>query len=120
MAFQLADDLLDYIGDPQITGKPIGSDLRDGRATLPFLLGMERANEHDVCILRSAFADTSLTDRGVQKICDLLSKYRVFESVRSEAQEFVLGSAEVLSRLPNTEAKSGLLALTDYVVQRNR
>ncbi|MES1228156.1 MAG: polyprenyl synthetase family protein, partial [Armatimonadota bacterium] len=43
MAFQLADDLLDYTGDPLITGKPRGSDLRDGRATLPFLLAMEAA-----------------------------------------------------------------------------
>ena len=41
MAFQLADDLLDYIGDPEITGKPRGSDLRDGRATMPFLLALQ-------------------------------------------------------------------------------
>src|SRR5687768_14737859 len=41
MAFQIADDLLDYTGDPSVTGKPLGSDLRDGRATLPFLYALQ-------------------------------------------------------------------------------
>src|SRR5579871_1896917 len=43
MAFQIADDLLDYTGDPLITGKPRGSDLKDGRATLPLLLALDDA-----------------------------------------------------------------------------
>ncbi len=120
MAFQLADDLLDYTGDPAITGKPRGSDLRDGRATLPFLLALQDATKSERDELLHAFGDPTLEDSAVLHICTLLAAHRAFERTREFAQEQVALAAEALVSLPSTPALDCFLALTDYVIQRDR
>ncbi len=120
MAFQIADDLLDYTGDPLITGKPRGSDLKDGRATLPFLLGLQAASPHERNLLLKAFGCASLSDENVLEICDLLTRYEAFEHTREVAREFVDQSDEALTLLPPSTARDCFAALTGYVVQRDR
>ena len=120
MAFQIADDLLDYTGDPAITGKPRGSDLKDGRATLPFLLAMEDAPESEQAFLLSAFGCATLSDANVQAVCDLLARYDAFDRTRQVAREFVEQSDAALTLLPPSMARDCFAALTDYVVQRDR
>ena len=100
MAFQIADDLLDYTGDPLITGKPRGSDLKDGRATLPFLLALEDASQTERAFLLDAFGCATLRDERVTAVCDLLTRYDAFERTRQAARAFVEQSAVSLSALP--------------------
>ncbi len=120
MAFQLADDLLDYTGDPLLTGKPRGSDLRDGRATLPFLLGIQAASPGERARLLTAFGDCELDDAGVLEICDLLGRYDAFERTRQAASDEVAQAEAALSLLPPSTARDCFAALTDFVVQRDR
>lgn len=120
MAFQIADDLLDYTGDPLITGKPRGSDLKDGRATLPFLLGLQAAAPGERTRLLKAFGCASLSDESVLEICNLLTRYGAFERTREVAREFVEQSDEALTLLPPSTARDCFAALTGYVVQRDR
>lgn len=120
MAFQIADDLLDYTGDPCITGKPRGSDLRDGRATLPFLLGMEAAAPNEREILLQAFGNPDTNDAQVLNINALLSRYDAFDRTRAVAQNHVEQTARALELLPPSIARDCFTALTDYVVQRDR
>lgn len=120
MAFQLADDLLDYTGDPAITGKPRGSDLRDGRATLPFLLGLQSATKTERQVLLSSFANANLSDEAVLAVCDILTQYDCFERTRTSACQQVALSDAALSQLPDTPARACFEQLTEYVVQRDR
>ena len=120
MAFQIADDLLDYTGDPGITGKPRGSDLKDGRATLPFLLGLEATSVSERAYLLSAFGNALLPDEEVLAICDLLAHYEAFDRTRQVAREFVEQSGTALTQLPPSTSRDCFAALTDYVVQRDR
>lgn len=120
MAFQLADDLLDYIGDPAITGKPRGSDLRDGRATMPFLLALQDANPADRERLLAAFGDSAIDDAAVLDVCALIAGYNGFDRTRSFAQEQVELAAAALEILPSNQARDCFYALTSYVVQRDR
>jgi octaprenyl-diphosphate synthase len=120
MAFQLADDLLDYIGDPEITGKPRGSDLRDGRATMPFLLAMQDANPAQRAQLLAAFGDPSLDDAGVLRICALLRTFNSFDRTRDFALEQVELADAALVNLPPSPAGDCFHALTSYVVLRDR
>jgi octaprenyl-diphosphate synthase len=120
MAFQLADDLLDYTGDPNVTGKPRGSDLKDGRATLPFLLGLTSASARERNRLLSAFGNVNLSDEAVEEICAILDSYDAFDRTRAAAREQVEKSALALERLPGTVARECFAALTDFVVQRDR
>lgn len=120
MAFQIADDLLDYTGDPIITGKPRGSDLRDGRATLPFLLGLSEATSIERKTLLSAFSNPNLRDSDVFEVCDILAQYDCFERTRAAACEQVALSSSALELLPPTPARACFEQLTDFVVQRDR
>ena len=120
MAFQIADDLLDYTGDPEITGKPRGSDLRDGRATLPFLLGLHDATQAEKRVLLSAFGNAALDDAGVLYVCDILAGYGAFDRTRDAAREEVEKSDAALALLPPSTARDCFAALTDFVVQRDR
>ena len=120
MAFQLADDLLDYIGDPEITGKPRGSDLRDGRATMPLLLALHDASTADRNQLLAAFGDPTLDDAAVLRVCTLLAAYDGFDRTRAFALEQVRLADAALVDLPATPARDCFHALTSYVVQRDR
>lgn len=120
MAFQVADDLLDYTGDPLITGKPRGSDLKDGRATLPFLMAIEAATESERAFLLDAFGCATLSDETVLAVCDVLTRYDAFNRTRQIAREFVEQSELALDALPASTARDCFAALTDYVVQRDR
>ncbi len=120
MAFQIADDLLDYTGDPAITGKPRGSDLRDGRATLPFLLALEQATSAERLLLLTAFGNPNLDDAGVQAVCDLLLTHNVIDRTRALARDHVECADEALAALPPSIARDCFAALTDYVIQRDR
>jgi octaprenyl-diphosphate synthase len=120
MAFQIADDLLDYTGDPAVTGKPVGSDLRDGRATLPFLLALGEAKASDRDKILATFGNASLDDAAVADVVRLLDKYGVFERTREIARAHVEKAAAALIALPPSDARECFAALTDYVVQRDR
>jgi geranylgeranyl pyrophosphate synthase len=120
MAFQIADDLLDYTGNPSITGKPVGSDLRDGRATLPFLLALGEASKEDCESLLTAFGNAALPDSAVAEAVRTLARYDVFERTRAVAREHIEKAEAALARLPESTARECFAALTDYVVQRDR
>jgi len=120
MAFQIADDLLDYTGDPAITGKPRGSDLKDGRATLPLLLALQNASSTDRKYLLDAFGHAHLTDAEVLRVCDILTGCDAFDRTRTVAQDHVERAEDALSALPPSVARDCFAALTGYVVQRDR
>jgi len=120
MAFQIADDLLDYTGDPSITGKPVGSDLRDGRATLPFLLAVNEARPADQNRILAAFGNAALDDDAVEEVVRILEKYGAFERTREVARAHVEQADAALAQLPPSRARDCFAALTDYVVQRDR
>jgi octaprenyl-diphosphate synthase len=120
MAFQIADDLLDYTGNPEITGKPVGSDLRDGRATLPFLLALAESGPADRDTLLTVFGDAALEDCVVERIVRLLDRSGALQRTRDIAREQVEKAELVLQDLPPTPARDCFSALTGFVIQRDK
>jgi octaprenyl-diphosphate synthase len=120
LAFQIADDLLDYTGDPEITGKPIGSDLRDGRATLPVLLALDEARAVDRDRILAAFGNAALDDRSLAGVAAILARYDAFDRTREVALAHVRDAARAVDWLPASPVRDALLALADYVVNRDR
>lgn len=120
MAFQVADDLLDYTGDPSATGKAIGSDLRDGRATLPFLHAVERADSVQRTALLRYFGNTAATERDIADAVSILDELGALDSARNAALHHVELAAAALEQLPESYARTCFAALTDFVVQRDR
>ena len=121
IAFQLADDLLDFLGDPKQTGKPLGTDLRDGRITLPLihtLAACDSATKVELSTLLKK--GQSLTDADVATITATIARLGGFEHARAVAEERTEHAIEELARFKESVYKETLIALARYVVSRDR
>jgi geranylgeranyl pyrophosphate synthase len=114
MAFQIVDDVLDFVGDERELGKPVGSDLRQGIVTLPVLYFHEMHPADDALI-------KVLNDPREEEVRAVIAAIRESGAVRSaldEARTFAQRSREVLQTLPHNEYRQAMLDLADYVVER--
>jgi octaprenyl-diphosphate synthase len=106
MAFQLVDDLLDVIGDPSRTGKPVGIDLRDGNPSLPIVLALPRSPA-----LVAVWRRDDPTDADVSAGLAEIVSSGVIERVRGEAIAYTDAAAESLASLPHTPYRDFLETL---------
>jgi octaprenyl-diphosphate synthase len=120
MAFQIADDLLDYTASEEATGKPTGHDLREHKMTLPLIAAMENMDGAARRTVEAFFADPEPTDEGIQEIVELTEAHGGLAYARSRADEFGARAAEILESLPDDEARASLEAAVTYVVERRR
>jgi geranylgeranyl diphosphate synthase, type I len=119
-AFQLKDDLLGTFGDPAMTGKPVGEDLREGKPTLLYALARDRASGTDARLLATRFGASDLT------IDEVASLQRVFEATGARARveatvdDLVDQSLAAAAVLPLTEeARQALVELAHFVAGRD-
>ncbi|MDW8105545.1 MAG: polyprenyl synthetase family protein [Armatimonadota bacterium] len=117
MAFQLADDLLDYIGNPARMGKPVGSDLREGKFTLPLIIALRESTPADRERLLQ-LVETPAKDGEIQKVVEIIRRYEGFARTQDIAAQHARQAKEALSVLPPSAARSALAALCDYIVER--
>ncbi len=118
LAFQIADDLLDYTGNPERLGKPVGSDLREGKFTLPIIIALREASPADrkrlLEIIRSPVKDGE-----IREVVDIISRYDGFGQTQAAAMRHAQKAVEALMRLPHSAIRESLVALCDYVVRRD-
>jgi octaprenyl-diphosphate synthase len=117
MAFQIVDDLLDYTGNPARMGKPAGSDLREGKFTLPLIIALREAERADRQRLLQLIENPP-KDGEIQQVIEVISHYDGFAHARSVAVHHARQAAEALSLLPAGAIRDSLIALCDYVVHR--
>ncbi|MDQ7786207.1 MAG: polyprenyl synthetase family protein [Thermodesulfovibrionales bacterium] len=119
IAFQMADDILDYMADEGELGKRLGKDLKEGKITLPLLYLLKTASEKETeeikTIVRSTFKI-----RGLRKILRLFQKYNSIELSLQKARDLITDAKNELSVFPDSRAKEGLLAIADYTLQRRK
>ncbi|MBU0507090.1 polyprenyl synthetase family protein [bacterium] len=120
MAFQLADDVLDYTSSEDVFGKTKGVDLREGKLTLPLIRSMGRANEEEVQILKNAIIAESLDQETFTQVKDLIIRYDGFKDTQELARDYIVRAKESLSPFRASLEKDILLSLADYVVHRER
>ena len=120
MAFQIADDLLDYTVAEEVTGKPSGQDLREHKMTLPLISAMERMNDAERTRVADYFADPDPRDEAIADIVALVGRNGGLDHARERAQEFADRAEAELVDLPDGEATDALRDAVAYVVGRNR
>lgn len=118
LAFQITDDLLDLIGDPAQTGKPIGSDIREGKITMPIILAMEKAAPPDQLKLESILRAGGATLDDMEFIRGLAESTSAIESTRDAADRYVAQAIGHLQTLPDSEARNSLEELAHYILSR--
>jgi octaprenyl-diphosphate synthase len=120
MAFQIVDDLLDYVGDPTVTGKPTGSDLREHKVTLPLIAALPRMGEADRRRVADLLHTPEPTDAQIHAVVEAVSDAGGLEYARERALRLAEQAEEELDRLPESPARDALRASIAYVVDRRR
>ncbi len=121
VAFQLVDDLLDFTGDAQALGKPIGGDLREGKMTLPVIhLVQERGNDPAAQIARDIVKTRTVTPEQWHVLLGALREHRCMEYAYERAVDFAERAKKPLYQFTSSSERDALIALPDYVLSRDR
>jgi geranylgeranyl diphosphate synthase type I len=122
VAFQLRDDVLGVFGDPAVTGKPSGDDLRSGKRTVLLAEAVERATATDPAAadrLRTGVG-TELTDAAVRQLCDVIESVGALAAVESRIELLTNRALGLLESAPiNAPAKAGLTELARLAANRS-
>ncbi|MBM3910484.1 MAG: polyprenyl synthetase family protein [Thaumarchaeota archaeon] len=118
IAFQITDDLIGVLGDPKVTKKPVGNDLREGKKSLPILLAINRARGENSEIILKAFGNSFATQDAIENALKIIRRLKIEKTVRCKAQLYAQ-RAEKSLRSYSGSAKKDLLALLGFVVKRS-
>jgi len=118
IAFQITDDLIGVMGDPKITKKPVGNDLREGKKSLPILMAIKLAKNNEKKIILKAFGNTKVSKKDLNKAVEVIRSLGIGEKVRNQALKYAEKSEKSLTKYKGT-AKVELTALLDFVVRRS-
>ena len=118
LAFQIVDDTLDVTGDPHNTGKAVGTDLIEGKPTLPVIYAME--DERCGPRLVEIFEKVDVTMDDVREALELIRATDAVSRCLSKAEHYVEQAIACLEPVPESKYKKSLLDLANYVVSRDR
>ncbi len=118
IAFQITDDLIGVMGDPKITKKPVGNDLREGKKSLPILMAIKLAKGNNKKIILKAFGNSKISKKELDKAVDVIRSLGIEENVRKQALKYAERAEKSLGTYSGP-AKTELISLLDFVVKRS-
>ena len=119
LAFQIADDALDYYAKEKLFGKEIGKDFFEGKVTLPIITIFQKGNEEEKSFLNEIMKKEKRTEDDFSKTLALIYKYKAVEATFKKAEYFVNVSFDALAIFPDTEDKKILQNLTSFSLNRS-
>jgi octaprenyl-diphosphate synthase len=118
IAFQIVDDLLDYEGDTQATGKNIGDDFRERKLTLPVIKAVAKADEAERTFWTRTIEKGKQDDGDLDHALALLAKHDALIDTRKDALAYIDQAKTAMARAPAHPLRDMLIDLADYVVAR--
>lgn len=119
MAFQIRDDILDYIGTSNLIGKPLGGDIKEKKITLPLIYSLNKTDGSQKTYIRKLIKKNNKKDN-VQKIINFVKVNDGIKYASEVASRFAEKSKKQLEIFPDSEAKLALQMLIDFVVNREK
>jgi len=120
LAFQIVDDVLDLTAAEEVLGKPVASDLREGKATLAVIHALERGTGADREAIRRVLDDRSFEHVPHTRILEILQRHGSIEYAMDTACAYAEAARLSIADLPETEAKRALLWVPGFVTSRDR
>jgi geranylgeranyl diphosphate synthase type I len=118
IAFQITDDLIGILGDPRMTKKPVGNDLREGKKSLPIVLAITKSKGNDKKIILKTFGNAKATKRDIEKAVESIRALGIEKIVRKQALLYSEKAQKSLNNYSGS-AKTELLNLLNFVVKRS-
>jgi len=120
LAFQIVDDVLDLTAAEDVLGKPVASDLREGKATLAVIHALERGTGADREAIRTVLADRSFETVSHPEILEILHRHGSIDYAMDTACAYAEAARLSITDLPDSEAKRALLWVPAFVTTRDR
>jgi octaprenyl-diphosphate synthase len=119
MAFQIVDDVLDLTASEEVLGKPVASDLREGKATMAVLHALEHADSSERAMIESVLSNGGFDGITPAHIVAILKRHGSIDAAYARAAEFSNKAREAICTFPNSEIKRVLLWVAEFVVERD-
>lgn len=116
ISFQIVDDLLDYTVSPDATGKNLGDDLAEGKATLPLIIAIQHSTTDDAEFIKNAIKNGDIST--LPKIISLLEKTDALTATKDIAIQHAQYAKKAITNLPASSYKEALLQLVEFSVER--
>lgn len=120
IAFQIVDDSLDFIADEAVLGKAIGTDLREGKRTLPLIATLDRATPADREWILEVLHHRQPLAGEIGKVRRLVMQYDGISYALEQALSYAKSAKTHLANFPDSEEKDALALISEYVVDRDR
>lgn len=121
IAFQLQDDILGMFGDEKTLGKPVTSDMKEGKNTLLYLEAKKRGTNKEKIILARVWGNSNVTNKEVRQVRDIIKKTGALDHSINMARHLVKQGKKAIPRLSqNPKYREILITLADYIITRER
>ncbi len=120
IAYQMGDDVLDFTSDEAKLGKPVGADLGEGKLTLPLIYLMRNGEPKHRELIQSALRDNGAGSGNMKAVLELVRRHGTVDLVMRKAHEYARRAKDQISAFPPGKAKDALMAIPDYIVEREQ
>lgn len=118
IAFQIADDIMDYVSPGNSMGKPKGADLRSGKLTLPLIFSLHKCSSHEKDTIKEALLANNEDACGFDDVVKILEKYGCISESIKKCEEYILAAEQSISTLRPSLEKDALINLARFIVPR--
>jgi octaprenyl-diphosphate synthase len=118
MAFQLTDDVLDYVSYDAVLGKRVGTDLKEGKVTLPLIRALRSSTEKEKTYITNVLSKAKVTAKDFARVSKIIKKYGGVDYTVNTTRQFVDNAKTNLQSFRPSAYKESLITLADYILSR--
>lgn len=119
LAFQIVDDVLDLTASEQILGKPVASDLREGKVTMAVIHTLAHCNPEERKLVETVLEERAFLSVQHEQVLAMLNRYGSIQYAYDEATKYAAAARKAICSFPDSEIKRALLAIPEFVVERS-
>src|SRR5579884_300367 len=120
LAFQIVDDVLDLTASEDVLGKPVASDLREGKVTMAVIHALDRCSESERKLIETVLVERCFANVGYRDVVSILERYGSVEYAMASANEHAEQARRAIAPFPDSEIKRALLWIPEFVVGREK